>query len=516
MSKLIEFYTAVLSACNIVSDDNGLLSFQFGDRKHPAMAKGKRMALPTAANLRTSGAEYAIVHPLMESAAGTETAVMERIRTVIGQSLHVRLTTLMGELLNLATNVGEHSKTNSEQTDLLVLLKDVDKETAAKWLQLCAQASKDDTYSAVHIFVKKQARVGDRTYARGAIVTWPLYEALKKMVANNEKKLGTVPLRLKDKDALIKLMQYVVDGIDAPGKYNVGSASDVGPSFDCLMRAVAGVADEINAVAQTFERFVANVDVVKMDTGWIEQLKDLHSMLTEIRSIPMQDNGQAKAVAAAPAVMPVIYPEVRQSTLSVAPALPVVAPAPVMQVQTVTTMSAPAPAVATPGTPVQYRPSSMQPAMQPGYMNVQNQQQVCLDQYGRQCTLVNGQLIPIQGGGMGIVQQPPVRQQLNPMTARMLDNAGAFTQAPPAPQMPQTQTAPAASGVVYDAQGRAMVPLASGGYAYLQTGAQPVQQAAPVIHPSTVNAADWRTAAPIQQRAFSGNAGGNQQGFGGY
>lgn len=503
MSKLIDFYKHVLGTCNIIADE-GLLSFQFGDRKHPAMAKGKRMALPTQENLRNG--EYAIFHPLMESAAGSETAVMERVRTVISQSLHVRLTTLMGELLNLANNVGEHSKTNSEQSDLLVLLKDVDTDTAAKWLQLCSQASKDDAFSTVHIFIKKQARVGDRTYARGAIVSWPLYEALKKMAAEGGKKLGTVTLRMKDKDALIKLMQYVVDGIDVPGKYNVGSASDVGPSFDCLMRAVAGVAEAINTTTDTFERFVTNTDMIKVDTSWMEQLSDLHSMLPEIRAIPMQDNGQAKP--AAPAPMPVIYPEIRQSSLSVQPPLPVVmpTPAPVPMVQPV--MQAPSPAPA-PG-PVQYHPAVQVPMAPQFYQNQMLPPANCVDQFGRPCVWINGQMVPVQQ------QQPmqqfqPQQQKLNPMLARLMDNAGGF--GAPAPQavqpVMQTQQPP---GTVLDASGRPMVRLASGEYAYLQAPVAGVQQT-PVQNPATVNAMDWRNAAPVRQQMFAG-AGGGMGGFG--
>jgi hypothetical protein len=494
MSKLIDFYKRVLPMGNLVTEDDCLISFQFGERKHHAMTKGKRMALPTQDNLRR-GPELAIVHPLLEAAAGGETAVMERLRTVMAQAMHLRLTTLMGELINLAVNVGEHSKTNSEQSDLLLLLKDVDADTASKWLQICTQAGKDDSLVSVHLFIKKQARIGDRTYARGAIVSWPMYEALKKMVSEGGKKLGTVTLRNKDKDALMKLYQYVITDIDVPGKYNMGSVSDVGPSFDCMLRAVAKITQEINDTADAFERFIGNMDVVKADLNWMEELENAHSMLAEIRAIPMQDGGGTKAVAPAPIpkphvpapTMPVIYPELPQHV----PPPPSV-PAPVAAAMYHPSVQ-PAPVLDQGArTAVAWRPSMAQ-------------QQIYMDQYQRPCYLINGQLIPVQSQQM----QPQQPQRLNPTTARMLDNAGAFSQPIQQPQ-PAQMVAP---GTVMDANGRPMVRMADGTYTYIQQAQQPFQQQQqPVLtNPAVVSASDWQRMTPVRQSHLGG---GMMQGTG--
>ena len=327
MSKIIPFYKDILSLGSLVADKDGLVSAMVEDMSMPFTVKGKRLALPTRENMAQSP-ELCIFHPLSENFLRGESDVMIKYRGAINIRLNYVIGCMMGELLTLITSTGEHQKLTPDQSELLSLVHQADEETLHRFMKISEQIKKsamagDKDKGFVHIYLKKTATIKGKVYKRGAIVSFPFYKELMK----KEKTVYGVTLRNKDRDAIQKLMEFIVPGIEVDDAYNQGSTGDISPFLDALLKGVIGIASNINTIATGYKDFLGMYDQYLYSADWVDAMENIHLMEPEIRMIPMQA-GNEGSVGSAP---------VQQSNqLSVAPhqtqvAIAPVQPAPIQQ-----------------------------------------------------------------------------------------------------------------------------------------------------------------------------------------
>lgn len=441
-TTLLKFYQSVLGSASMVSDEQNQVSFKYGDKLIPTQISGKRLCLPTQEGLRNKTDKMLFMHPLVEGITGGESPVMEKLRTCMMMTAHLRSVTLITELLNLGVNIGDHSKTNSEHADLLMIMKDVDKSILEKWLQVASYSAKNENAQIVHIFLKRQgAKFKGVSYGRGAVVTFPLYKELKK----GERKLGTITLRNRDREVFLKLMEYVFPGIDEEHRYSAGSNSDIGPFFDALLHAVHGLGENINQVADLIKPFAVNYDMITYDLSWMSDLQNISDLLPEIRAIPLQEGNRSEAtptrtVTSSPIVQsppplvvaPAVPRYVQPDPSTMIPARLLQQPSPEMPAvqQSAYQKMPPAEPQKEDSGYVDYSTLRKQPpqmaVQQPPQMqglSPQAQNSIIVDpSTGRQFINVNGSWVEVTGS---VAQRQPMYPQqpaINPMSARAQSN----------------------------------------------------------------------------------------------
>lgn len=311
MSKVIEFYKEILSLGSLVTDSDGLVSAMVEDMTVPFTVKGKRLALPTRANMGKVP-DLCIFHPLSENFLRGESDVMMKYRSAINIRLNYVIGCMMGELLTLITSTGEHQKLTPDQSELLSLVHQADEETLNRFLKISEAIKKsamsgDKDKAFVNIYLKKTATIKGKVYKRGAIVSFPFYKELMK----KEKTVYGVTLRNKDRDAIQKLMEFIVPGIEVDDSYNQGSGGDISPFLDALLKGVIGIASNINTIAVGYKDFLGMYDQYLYNADWVDTMENIHLLEPEIRMIPMQA-GNEGSIAAAPAAQ-------QNTQLSVAP-----------------------------------------------------------------------------------------------------------------------------------------------------------------------------------------------------
>lgn len=300
MSKIIKFYKEILSLGSLVADKDGLISAMVEDMSVPFTVKGKRLALPTRENMGKSP-ELCIFHPLSENFLRGESDVMIKYRSAINIRLNYVIGCMMGELLTLITSTGEHQKLTPDQSELLSLVHQADEETLNRFMKISEQIKKsamagEKDKGFVHIYLKKTATIKGKVYKRGAIVSFPFYAELMK----KEKTVYGVTLRNKDRDAIQKLMEFIVPGIEVDGAYNQGSAGDISPFLDALLKGVIGVASNINTIATGYKDFLGMYDQYLYSADWVDAMENIHLLEPEIRMIPMQAGNEGSLNSAAP------------------------------------------------------------------------------------------------------------------------------------------------------------------------------------------------------------------------
>lgn len=300
--KLIPFYKAVLGTAALKVNAENMVSAHMQGNSIPFMVKGKRLVLPTHEHLSNPDKSGIVVfHPLSENVLGDESAVMEKFRNALNIRLNYILGVVVDGLLVLGTSVAEHAKLTPDQAEVLGIMKDADEKTLTNYraiLKNMGIGNKEKCF--VDIFLKRGGMVNGKKYNRAAIVHFPLYKELNK----RDKQTYGVILRKKDYEIFIKLLEFIIPGIENETFFNKGSESDLGPFLDALMRCVAQLASRINQTVEMYRGQYDNPDELIFESDWVECFDNLAQLLPEVRAIPMQAGNNSPAPMVANAVAP--------------------------------------------------------------------------------------------------------------------------------------------------------------------------------------------------------------------
>lgn len=285
--KLNEVYSAILAFAGLEADGDGYISTIINDRREPAVLGGLRLVLPMDQHLRNPNPkEKVIFHPLSENILRGESEVITKLRDIINIRLNFTFGIICHSLLSLAASPEEHHKLSPDQTELLIALKDVDTTTAIHFSSLIIEGIKNQANKLfMNIYLKRGGSIGDKRYSRAGILTFSLYEELMKDAAE----VYGVKLRVKDKEALKQLYQFVLPGIESDVTcYNRGSDSTIAPYLDALMKTAMTIASRFNDIFDQYGAFIEYSSDLVFNGDWVETFENLNVMSSELRRVPAQ------------------------------------------------------------------------------------------------------------------------------------------------------------------------------------------------------------------------------------
>lgn len=341
--KLLDLYKSLLKTAHLVVTEDGCVSRSFAGRTEPVLIGGKRLVLPTREHLANSNTKERLVfHPLNENFLKGESIILEHFRKSLNTRLNFTIGLLAYQLLSIAASPAEHAKLNPDQSEFLSKVKNADEKTLEVFRKIMKAMGQDQTQrSFVSLYLKRGGELHGVKHARIGVVVFPFYKELAKEGTKEGHEVYGVKLRVKDREALMALMAYMIPGISVPEKHNRASDSDVAPFLDALMKAVLAVAAPLNDLIELFKNQLEDPSTVEGEEGtgaetllfedtWVEAFDNLSLMIPEIRSIPMQagNEGQPSKLASEPpppvstAPIPGVTPPHHQSTLHMPPQAP--------------------------------------------------------------------------------------------------------------------------------------------------------------------------------------------------
>lgn len=308
MSKLISFYTDVLSSMNIHADKDGLLSIrgtESGD--WPLTIKDLRMTLPVPGILNRDNWHKTFVafHPLSENVMLGESEVIKKIKTTINLRLNTVLCDSITQLLELAANKPGHGSLNSKQKALLAVAHDVDDKTVKAWLSVVQQVSPTVTKNnIVNIYLRRGSTLEGTQYQRVAVVAFPIMEHFETMesvetdTAGNKKnvyRIGEATMRKKDKEMIYNILTYVLREIEESNSYSAGSNATVAPYFVALMSAFAKIAKDINSITSLFAKKLNDPESLIFNLSWVGDLASIGNVRDQVPTpLPYNDGAAVK------------------------------------------------------------------------------------------------------------------------------------------------------------------------------------------------------------------------------
>jgi hypothetical protein len=390
MANLREFYQNSLRLAMIGLGNGDQLVTDFGDNAaEPILVEGKKVYL-SGANRKCEPGQV-LFHPMVEAVHGSESRLFTRIRRFYESAACMRLQILVTSLINFSVNTDDHPKSNAAQREILTQLNGFETDLGKTWTDLITKSTRSSTLRLLTSYSRNAENVGGQRWNRCNIVSFPIYEKLKGLVAGTEKSFqGISKGRAKQ---LIQVIEYVLPNItlQSPAEnqgYSRGSSDSFGPRWNAMLRSFLAIQADINRVAQDLDNFCYEKEQLVVDIDFAQALGNTVAFQSEIRAYtPEAPDGYVEP-AQAPAAAPVAAPVVRAAP---AAAQPTQRPAaPVYQ----------APTLQAPAAPTNHRPPPVRTVPQP--QMIQQQPQMVPMNVGGTMMMVPAQ-----------VQQPV--QQFQPM-----------------------------------------------------------------------------------------------------
>lgn len=310
--NIIKLYESLLSCGGMTSDNDGFVSVKISDQTNPVLIEGKRLVLPTQAQLMAGDFQNRIVfHPLSENVLRSESEVITKLRSVMNVRANFTFGAVVQSLLQICASVAEHKNLTPEQAELLTCVKDVDEKTCVAWTSIMINSVKENPERCfVNIYLRKRCTINGKVWARGGITTFPLFEEL---IKEQDRYCG-VKLRTKDRQAFIQIHEYLLPRIRESEAYNKGSDSSTAPFLDALMKTTLAIAQPMTDVLNLFGNKIDCGDELLFNDEWVDTFENLDVMIPQIRQIPTQAGNEGRVKAGEGPMTPAAQPVIQYQT----------------------------------------------------------------------------------------------------------------------------------------------------------------------------------------------------------
>jgi hypothetical protein len=294
--KIIDYYKILLDLGWMVADEDGNVSVKLGDQLMPATINGMRVVLPTRAQMKNQDWKTRVgFHPLREAFNLGISDMVATLRDQFVQRLNASIAYLMKELIAIAYDQDNQKNLSTEQSQVLNALSKCDASLVKDFESIQKSTkSRNNADMFINIFIKRGGVVKGVTYGRAGIVTFPIYESLKKP---EKEPINGVKLTNKNREMLIKLYEFVFPTLLAdPEFFNVGINSRSAPFIESLVRAVLNVVDALVETAQPYMGIVDLPEILTFpeELGIWKEIFDSKDMVEKLaRTIPALNSNEA-------------------------------------------------------------------------------------------------------------------------------------------------------------------------------------------------------------------------------
>lgn len=250
--KIIEDYKILLALGWMYDVGDGLVSARYGDELMPATVNGKRIVLPTQAQMKNTNWDNLIgFHPVRESYNLGVSDMLASLRDQYEQRFHATIAHFMKQLLTVANDQKNQKNLTTEQSQVLNALPKITKNTLESFNTLLKQTnSRGDTSPFIRFVIRRGGTVGGRVYGRAGLVKFPIYEEL---IASKDAPINGVTLTAKDRLMMIELFEFIFPTLKGnPEAFCVGVDSRSAPFMESLVRSTIKVAKQLEKSAAPY------------------------------------------------------------------------------------------------------------------------------------------------------------------------------------------------------------------------------------------------------------------------
>ncbi len=292
MSKLIEFYTNILTYCKLKVDKSGTVYTDSTGKRIPILIDEKEVVLPTQDNLRSPDIMNKIIfHPIPENISRGESPVIRKLLQVINTQINLSTSVIMSLFIQLMHSSMKEKNLNPDQSELISQLGSIDKSGFMNLTNVIKKGMAQNASRFVtNIFLKQGGQINGKRYSRVGIVTFPLYE-----MATKEEDLFGVKLRTKDYEALVKMISLIFPDCNIKYHYSRGSDNDFIPYLESMLMSSLALVSRVNDIIELFRDQLEDLDTEPYDASFYDNMSMIDDIINEARRIPSQPGNVADA-----------------------------------------------------------------------------------------------------------------------------------------------------------------------------------------------------------------------------
>lgn len=292
---LHEFNTRVLNSVGIVDETGkGHLSRVVGEGTSPFTINGKRVVLPTAEHLRSSGESTIIYHPLSENITRGESDMIKSLRDTIMYKLTITAVQLLGELGRVAATPSEHKRLDPASSKYLKQLSEMDERTYEFLQKVLLRIAPEPEKRIISISLRKGQKADG--VLRSVKFKFPVLDSI---LSEEPDLLGVKYPSKKARNTIRALFEIVLGNEEERAAYDYGSKNMAAPYFHALMTGYYNVATHLNTLIKQHKKLLGKdaAEALTIDLSWNEGMDNLPEMR---RLVPPQEGNEGAIIVAEP------------------------------------------------------------------------------------------------------------------------------------------------------------------------------------------------------------------------
>jgi hypothetical protein len=295
--KLLSVYRAILDYASMAADSQGYVKNAHGDSRESILIEGKQLVLPLPEQLRNFDSKQKIIfHPMAENIFKGESEIIQLLKKRICIKLNISTAAIIQALINIVASPDLHGRMNPQQAELFSVNMDADVKTLTNFVKIMTVGIKTKPESAfVSMYLNRGGVYRGSKHSKVSVMTFPLYEQLTKE-AKVPNGISLEHLRIKDKDCITKLFQFIFPGLEMPEQYNYGADTTIAPFLDALMMGSARVASKINDIVELYKDYIDDAESVMFTSEWLDDIVNMDNLKNDIRRIPIQQTMDGSVV----------------------------------------------------------------------------------------------------------------------------------------------------------------------------------------------------------------------------
>lgn len=269
--------------------------------REPVTIGEKTLHMPTKEFLANPDWErYIAFHPLSENPMRGESEVQRVMTRYMGANFNTTLAVLMEGLIRVAADTDNHRKLsaaasecldavpkadNKSVKDMDKILKLLDKDSLRDIGKIIDSIGTTSRRKLINVYLKRGGTYKGKEHGRVCVVEFPF---LSEEVSDDEtRSIFGVKLRVNDYKGFRKLFGFIVNTMEPNGElYNSGTNSMTAPYFTAMLDSWFKLAERLNKVIRTYQKYIPELADLKYDTSWKSAMEDFTDLA---RLIPPLD-----------------------------------------------------------------------------------------------------------------------------------------------------------------------------------------------------------------------------------
>lgn len=296
------FYTNLLKDVGVRDNNSdGLLSYhreELGDDINVSIG-GKRLALPTRANLKLGTDKLIMFHPASEQLMSGPSPVLDAFREYVMLRVSEAAKAIAGASLLIATDVKLQKKVKGFGNEILKTLTNADEKMIETLDKVMSNTGLSPDNRVYNIFLVSS---GSKDKPRGLRTAKVSYPIMDDAFSDDPTEFFGVkmPRKTRDKPAIVGMLSIIL-GIEE-GKNNqiddYTSELREAPYFHSLLTAFYEISSHQNAIIKSLKTAVPQLTELEYEHGWVEEYEDFSNFIKKVgHAVPLLPGNAGKSTS---------------------------------------------------------------------------------------------------------------------------------------------------------------------------------------------------------------------------